>query len=48
MGPARPSDLRERNLATVLGAVARSPAPVSRAATAARTGLTRATVSTLV
>jgi predicted NBD/HSP70 family sugar kinase len=48
VGPARASDLRERNLATVLGAVARSPGPVSRAGVAALTGLTRATVSTLV
>ena len=45
---ARQSDLRERNLAAVLGAVARSPQPVSRAGLADRTGLTRATVSALV
>ncbi|SDQ64789.1 ROK family transcriptional regulator [Quadrisphaera sp. DSM 44207] len=48
MRPARQSDLRARNLATVLGSVAGSAAPVSRAALAARTGLTRATVSALV
>ena len=48
MEPARQSDLRERNLAAVLGVLARSDEPVSRAGLADRTGLTRATVSSLV
>jgi len=46
--PARQRDLRERNLAAVLGVLARSAEPVSRAGLATRTGLTRATVSSLV
>jgi predicted NBD/HSP70 family sugar kinase len=46
--PARQRDLRTSNHAGVLGAVADSPEPVSRARLAARTGLTRTTVSALV
>lgn len=48
MEPARQRDLRMSNLAGVLGAVADSPEPVSRARLAERTGLTRTTVSALV
>jgi predicted NBD/HSP70 family sugar kinase len=46
--PARQRSLREHNLAVVLGQVASSDQPVSRASIAAQTGLTRATVSTIV
>jgi predicted NBD/HSP70 family sugar kinase len=45
--PARQSSLREHNLALVLGEVA-DGGPVSRARIAASTGLTKATVSSLV
>lgn len=47
-GPARQASLRERNLATVARAVIDAATPLSRADVAARTGMTRATVSTLV
>ncbi|GAA5127616.1 ROK family transcriptional regulator [Haloechinothrix salitolerans] len=47
-GPARQASLRERNLAIVARAVVDAPEPLSRADVAARTGMTRATVSTLV
>jgi predicted NBD/HSP70 family sugar kinase len=47
-GAARQHTLREQNLALVAHAVMSSPEPVSRAEVAVRTGLTRATVSTLV
>jgi predicted NBD/HSP70 family sugar kinase len=47
-GAARQHSLREQNLALVAHAVMSSPEPVSRAEVALRTGLTRATVSTLV
>jgi len=47
-GAARQHSLREQNLALVAHAVMSSQAPVSRAEVALRTGLTRATVSTLV
>lgn len=47
-GPAHQGSLRARNLALVLGVVADAPIPVSRAGVAAITGLTRATVSSLV
>lgn len=46
--PARQRDLRERNLASVLGTVAGAGEPPSRAQLAGVTGLTRATVSALV
>ena len=46
-GPARQPSLREHNLALVLGEVA-AAGPASRARIAAATGLTKATVSTLV
>jgi predicted NBD/HSP70 family sugar kinase len=46
--PAHQGSLRARNLALVLGVVAESPDPVSRADVSAITGLTRATVSSLV
>ncbi len=46
--PVRQSSVRAHNLAVVLGTVANSENPPSRATTAARTGLTRATVSALV
>jgi predicted NBD/HSP70 family sugar kinase len=46
--PVRQSSVRAHNLALVLRQVADSPEPISRAATAAATGLTRATVSALV
>jgi predicted NBD/HSP70 family sugar kinase len=45
---ARQHTLRERNLQLVARAVFEAPAPLSRADVAAATGLTRATVSTLV
>jgi len=45
---ARQATLREHNLALVARAVLESPAPCSRADIAAASGLTRATVSTLV
>lgn len=45
---ARQATLREHNLALVARAVFESPAPCSRADIAAASGLTRATVSTLV
>jgi predicted NBD/HSP70 family sugar kinase len=45
--PARQASLREHNLALVLGEVA-AAGPVSRARIAAATGLTKATVSSLV
>ncbi|WP_034269402.1 ROK family transcriptional regulator [Haloechinothrix halophila] len=47
-GPARQASLRERNLATIARAVIDAPDPLSRADLAACTGMTRATVSTLV
>ncbi|GAA1735991.1 ROK family protein [Luedemannella helvata] len=46
--PVRQHSLREHNLALVLRRVATSARPLSRADVAAATGLTRATVSTLV
>jgi predicted NBD/HSP70 family sugar kinase len=46
--PARQPLLRERNLATVARAVVDAAEPLSRAGVAAMTGMTRATVSTLV
>ncbi|GAB1689907.1 ROK family transcriptional regulator [Krasilnikovia sp. M28-CT-15] len=46
--PVRQSSVRAHNLALVLRQVAESPNPVSRAAVASATGLTRATVSALV
>jgi predicted NBD/HSP70 family sugar kinase len=46
--PVRQSSVRAHNLALVLRTVANSGNPVSRAATATATGLTRATVSALV
>jgi len=47
-GAARQHSLREQNLALVAHAVMSSSEPISRAEVAMRTGLTRATVSTLV
>jgi len=44
----RPASVREHNLGVALRLVADAPSPVSRAQIAARTGLTRATASTLV
>jgi len=44
----RPASVREHNLGVALRLVAEAPSPVSRAKIAARTGLTRATASTLV
>ena len=46
--PVRQRSLRTHNLGLVLRNVAASPNPVSRADVAAATGLTKATVSTLV
>ncbi|WP_193786372.1 ROK family transcriptional regulator [Actinoplanes friuliensis] len=46
--PVRQSSVRAHNLALVLQTVANSADPISRAAVAAVTGLTRATVSALV
>lgn len=46
--PVRQRSLRTHNLGLVLRQVAASPQPVSRADVAAATGLTKATVSTLV
>ena len=46
--PVRQSSVRAHNLALVLQTVANSANPISRASTAAVTGLTRATVSALV
>lgn len=46
-GPASQQDMRRRNLSVVLGAVA-AHGPLSRADVAARVGLTRAAVSSLV
>ena len=46
--PVRQSSVRAHNLALVLRLLAESPDPISRAAVAAATGLTRATVSALV
>jgi predicted NBD/HSP70 family sugar kinase len=46
-GPASQAGMRRQNLALVMGAVA-AGGPLSRAAVAARTGLTRAAVSSLV
>ena len=46
--PARQRSLRENNLGLVSRLIADSAAPLSRARLAARTGLTKATVSTLV
>ncbi len=48
MSPVRQSGVRAHNLALVLRTVANSADPLSRAAVAGATGLTRATVSTLV
>ena len=45
--PARQRSLRDRNLALVLGLIVAADAPLSRAALAARTGLTRATAASL-
>ncbi len=47
-GAARQGSLRELNLALVLGRIATAQRPPSRAALAAETGLTRATVSAVV
>ncbi|MDG4795931.1 ROK family transcriptional regulator [Micromonospora sp. WMMD1082] len=47
-GAVRQGSLRELNLALVLGRIAAAPSPPSRAALAAETGLTRATVSAVV
>ncbi|MEV6812779.1 ROK family transcriptional regulator [Micromonospora sp. NPDC051296] len=47
-GAARQGSLRELNLALVLGRIAAADRPPSRAALAAETGLTRATVSAVV
>ncbi|TCB95768.1 ROK family transcriptional regulator [Micromonospora zingiberis] len=47
-GAVRQGSLRELNLALVLGRIAAAPRPPSRAALAAETGLTRATVSAVV
>src|SRR5689334_13924245 len=47
-GAARQGSLRELNLALVLGRIAAAQRPPSRAALAAETGLTRATVSAVV
>ncbi|BCJ60593.1 ROK family transcriptional regulator [Micromonospora endophytica] len=47
-GAMRQGSLRELNLALVLGRIATAPRPPSRAALAAETGLTRATVSAVV
>jgi predicted NBD/HSP70 family sugar kinase len=46
--PVRQTSLRAHNLALVLRLVAASPAPISRAGIATASGLTRATVSTIV
>ncbi|MCL0167739.1 MarR family transcriptional regulator, partial [Klebsiella pneumoniae] len=46
--PVRQSGLRDHNLAVVLRRVANAQEPVSRADLAVETGLTRATVSSLV
>src|SRR5437899_6463326 len=46
--PARQDAVREHNLALVMGEIARASDPVSRADISASTGLTRATVSSLV
>ncbi len=46
--PARQQGVRDHNLAVVLRRIAEAPQPVSRADIAATTGLTRATVSSLV
>ncbi|GIG62494.1 transcriptional regulator [Longispora fulva] len=46
--PARQDSLRTRNLALVLRHIADAPKPLSRAELAAATGLTKATVSTIV
>ena len=46
--PVRQTSLRAHNLALVLRLVAASPAPISRAWIATASGLTRATVSTIV
>ncbi|WP_344651790.1 ROK family protein [Cryptosporangium japonicum] len=46
--PARTGSVRAHNLGLVLRAVAFADAPISRASVAARTGLTRASVSALV
>src|SRR6185503_13334962 len=46
--PIRQQSLREHNLGLVLRRVAGSPLPPSRADVAASTGLTKATVSSLV
>lgn len=48
IAPVRQSGVRAHNLALVLQTVAKSLVPISRAAVAASTGLTRATVSALV
>lgn len=48
IAPVRQSGVRAHNLALVLQTVAKHPAPISRAAVAGYTGLTRATVSALV
>ena len=47
-GPVRQRSLREHNLGLMLRQVAAEPSPISRADLAARTGLTKATVSALV
>ncbi|NHW87747.1 helix-turn-helix domain-containing protein, partial [Escherichia coli] len=47
-GAVRQGNLRELNLALVLGRIAAARRPPSRAALAADTGLTRATVSAVV
>src|SRR5215216_5583800 len=45
--PLRPGEMRDRNRALVLDAVVRSE-PVTRAQLAARTGLTKSSVSSIV
>ena len=45
--PLRPREMRDRNRALVLDAVARHE-PVTRAQLAARTGLTKSSVSSIV
>jgi len=45
--PARQSSLRDRNLALLMALIVDAEAPLSRAALAGRTGLTRATASSL-
>ncbi|NUR59188.1 MAG: hypothetical protein HOV87_11025, partial [Catenulispora sp.] len=46
-GPARQGSIRDANLALLYRLIVEAPAPVSRAALAATTGMTRATASAL-